>query len=483
MNISTFLRKNILYITFVFFLCSCLFLLLQESFGRGLFILLSLFAWVLLLFFTKKGITASILYILIVLPFNITYQLPHSISLLGTETVLYDPYVGGVFVNYLVPTISILDLGLFLLILSIVKEIKISKLKEIFLPFKWYLLVFVGFLLLQNIFLFDILIILNSVRFLSIIFLIIYIPKIIDFLRFKYLQLSILLILFANTLFQGIVGIIQFSGGSSLGLKWLGESQVVSGMQGSSFIELFDGLFLRAYGTFPHPNVFAGFLLLTSLLSLYFFFEMEKKYRLLSILLLLSSCVFVIFTFSRIVICLFIFNILLFVFILIRKERKLFSFSPLLVVERFVNLFTGGDTSLTDRVKLFKSSISVLKENWLLGTGSGDFVKAMDGYIPRTASGIQLLQPVHNVFMLLLTDLGVFGFVSFVALFYKICVVNMKRITVLIIMIATSLLVLSMFDHYFLSLPQGIVMLGIFIVLLFKESKTLNNDKNNVYKN
>jgi O-antigen ligase len=387
--------------------------------------------------------------------------------------ILYNPYSNGVFVNYLVPTLSILDLGLFLLTVSILKEVKTEVLRKIFQNVKWYLITFLVFILLQNIFLFDFLVLLNTVRFVIVLLLLICMPTLIQSLKTRSFRFSIVIIFLINTLLQGVIGILQFLGGSSLGLKWLGESQVVSGMQGSSFIELFDGLYLRAYGTFPHPNILAGFFLLSFFVSVFFFLRIEKKYKWLPTLLFFSSF-FVLFTFSRIVICLFGLNILVFFILFIRKRKIFFSFTPLLFVERFVNLFTGGDTSASDRINLLRSSISVFKENWYMGTGMGRFVKAMEDFVPRTAGGIQLLQPVHNVIMLLLTDFGIFGFISFVILFYKICVLNIKKVNIGVIAIACSIFVISMFDHYLLSLPQGLILMGIFFVLLFEVSKILN---------
>ncbi len=85
--------------------------------------------------------------------------------------ILYNPYSNGVFVNYLVPTLSILDLGLFLLTVSILKEVKIEVLRKIFQNVKWYLITFLVFILLQNIFLFDFLVLLNTVRFVIILLL------------------------------------------------------------------------------------------------------------------------------------------------------------------------------------------------------------------------------------------------------------------------------------------------------------------------
>lgn len=475
---KAFLKRNILYILLILLLSISTLFLLQESLGRGIFILSSLVFWFVFLILTKKGITASLLYILLVLPFNITYQLHYS-------TNLFDPFVNGIFVNYLNPTVSILDLGVLLLLFSILKEVKISFLRKTISKFKWYLISFLVFLLLQNILLFDLLIFVNSLRFITFVLLLVFLPPVLPLLKSKAIQLPFTLILIFNTFFQGILGIIQFTRGASLGWEFLGESQVVNGMQGSSFLELYDGIYLRAYGTFPHPNILAGFFLLVFFLSIFVFFKERRVFRYIYLAMAFLSGIFVIFTFSRIVLILFVLNALaiFLIYVFKVKGKQFFAFTPTLLIERFGNLFGEGDTSLGDRVNLFKASLSVLKENWLAGTGSGNFVKAMEDFVPRTGSGIQLLQPVHNVLMLLLTDFGVFGFFAFLFLVGKIFFVYIKKITWFTLLLLFSVGLIGMLDHYLISLPQGIVMLCIFLVLSFLFSDTLKKDENNVYKN
>ena len=118
-----FLSKKYLSIivTFSLFLIPLLFLI-NQSIEKGIFILFTLVVWLILFIYTRKLIISSILYILFILPFNITIQLPSVVEFFNTEFLLSTPFVNGVYVNYLVPTISILDLGAFLLLLSIFTE-------------------------------------------------------------------------------------------------------------------------------------------------------------------------------------------------------------------------------------------------------------------------------------------------------------------------------------------------------------------------
>lgn len=415
-------------------------------------------------FFSKNILLSSLLYILIILPLNITFQLPASVHIFNNDILLHSPYVEGVYVNYLVPTLSILDLGAILFLLSSIVQNGWRKFIEIFKRYGIVLPLFVVFLLLQNVLLKDSLSFLNSAR------LVLYILAFLSLVEFfkidkeKYSK-PLILISIISVLIQGVIGISQFTNGSSLGLGFLGESQVVSGMQGSSFVTLGGEVFLRSYGTFPHPNLLAGYLLFNILLALTPLNFKKKKMGILPYVLLLFSSVALLFTFSRISILLVVLVLIVYFGAKIVKG-KLFVFSLPLFFERFVNLFSSGDTSWEDRVNLAKSSLKVIKENWLSGIGIGNFVKGMEGDVPRSVNNVLLLQPVHNFFLLTFAELGLVGFGLYMWLLAKICKKNVVKITLLGVLVLICIFVLVSFDHYAFSLPQGI-MLFFFLLLLF----------------
>jgi O-antigen ligase len=123
--------------------------------------------------------------------------------------------------------------------------------------------------------------------------------------------------------------------------------------------------------------------------------------------------------------------------------------------------------------------MEVIKENFFLGTGLGNSIRAMEDYIPRSSNGILILQPVHNVFLLLFSELGVFGFVSFFYILIRIFLENFKRLTYFKITVLLSIVIIGFWDHYLFSLPQG---LGIFLflyVLLVLDLRGLDYDKEN----
>ena len=466
-------RKEFLFIVIVLILFLALSpILLKESPLKTLVIFLSLLSWVGLFIYTKKLLLSSLLYIFLVLPFNITLQLPLSVEIFNTELLLAEPFVEGIYVNYLVPSISILDLGILIALVSVVVERGFSFYLDLFKDLRNGLVILLLFLLVQNLFLSDFNSLLFSLRLFSLILLFFSMLQITKEERLnktvkEKILISGIVILLTNVLLQGTLGVIQFKRGSSLGIDFLGESEIVSGMMGSSFVELSGQLFLRAYGTFPHPNVLGGFLLL----GIFFGIFLYQRRRLIGSLLIGVSFLAMVFTFSRIHILLSMVVILVFLSkqILFKKKSLLsISFSPLLLVERFQNLFNSGDRGWSERLDLVKASFRVIKENWLIGIGGGNFVKGMEGFVPRTSRGILLTQPVHNIFLLYLSEFGILGFfLIFYALFYTIInIKNIKKISLYGILIILVIMVIGLFDHYLFSLPQGMVILTSFLFLL-----------------
>jgi putative inorganic carbon (HCO3(-)) transporter len=454
-NISKILEKYWNYIlSIVIFIL--LIPLINDSGERVIVIASFLIFWNLAGVLLKDYVKASVLTLLLMLPFNITYQLPYSI--LGIQ--LAEPFVDGVIVNYLIPTISILDLGVILLLLSLLVG------KKIELRFKGFsfLKIFVMFgiyLTILSIFKGGFLSILNSFRILLYIFTFYSILKNIKEIFNQRINTYILLGAIALVVFQGVLAFSQFRGGTSLGLTFLGESQVVSGMMGSSFLNLDGSLYLRGYGTFPHPNVFAGWLILNILLGWYLFENMNRR-RDISIALMVMSSLSLVLTFSRIafLVCTIIWIAFLIKVFFNSRRLKTYSFLGLMS-ERLSNLFTGGDTSWGDRVGLMESSFSVIRENMLTGVGLGRFIPNMGDTVPRSGSGILLLQPVHNIFLLFISEIGLIGFTLFSTLLYFFFKKREWSLRFIIGLIA--ILIIGMFDHYLLSLPQG---LAVFLLIL-----------------
>lgn len=409
-------------------------LFLNDNPGRALVLLGALCIWLFLGFKLKSFSLSSLLLLLFIFPFNITKNLEF----------LSDPYVDNVLVNFLIPHLSILDLFSVLSLFAFWYEGKFV------LPQKQY----ITFVLLL---LFSLTLNFSWLSVISIFRVVLYLQAITMIVKGfeKAWSGLILKVLVAVVVIQVLVAGYQVFYDRVLGIGWLGESQVISGSIVSSFLNIGEEVTLRGYGTFPHPNVLAGFLLFNLFAGLHYIKSQQKVGWWFVGLCFLG----LILTFSRLHLIL---GVVLILTLLVEIKGKVFS---ILLFDRFAHLISGGDVSVSERVMLLKSSITIVQQN-PFGTGFGMFIKGMEGLAPRTSGGILLLQPVHNILMLLIAENGlIIGCLLFLYLLYFWFMCLVKRYKGMLgIMAFLSVILIAMSDHYFLTVPQGIMLLLLTII-------------------
>ncbi|MGI6423322.1 MAG: hypothetical protein ACOX0X_01710 [Candidatus Dojkabacteria bacterium] len=422
-------------------------LLTFQNIPKGIFLILLFTIWYIFTLKKPKSLT-TLPFLLSVVPFNITLQIPF----FNTE-----PFVAGFWVNYLIPTISILDIFAILLLIQLCFLLKKEVIKK-YLKDK-YLLILLLFFIIHTLITQNLLSTLLYTRIflylITFLLLLSYLKKT-EYIKKVAKERWVFFLLLSSVLIQGVIGIYQFLKGASLGVFFLGESKLVSGMGDTSFIDINGQLYLRAYGTFPHPNILAGWYLFIFLLSFALYKESKKKIYLFLILL---TSILLLLTFSRVSILL-----LLLILTIFFVGKKVFSFSSLLYF-RFMNIFSSMDSSFSDRVKLIELNFKIFKENILLGTGLGNSLYFYKENIPFTQGGRLLLQPVHNIWVLNFVELGLFLGIYYLYILFRYFLrgVKMNRFTVSILLF---LVIVGMFDHYFFTLPQGNVIFFLSLVLI-----------------
>ena len=258
----------------------------------------------------------------------------------------------------------------------------------------------------------------------------------------------IFLPLILGILFESGLAILQFFKGGTLGLWILGERTFSIATPGIAKFN-FQGLeFLRPYATFPHPNVLAGYVIVTlTLLS--------------SRLAVLVGGIAVFLTMSRVAILAGI--VLSFIFL--RKKLLFFLIililSPILFI-RFSSLFSYDNLTFLRREELFVSSWNLFLENPILGIGLNNFIPAQQQLITGPS---RFLQPVHNIFLLTLSETGIIGLIGLISLIGYSLKSPSIRYTLY------PILFLGLFDHYFLTLPQGYRLLFLVWGLSFAQAK------------
>jgi len=242
--------------------------------------------------------------------------------------------------------------------------------------------------------------------------------------------------------FQAIIGIWQFIIQHSVGLFWLKESLISSNIDGVAKIVFHGDKFIRAYGLFPHPNILGGFLLVSIILTLAYdkMFHVEHLERswkqivprgTMERLILAIQIIAMILTFSKsatigifIASTYFVWKSNTKMFHVEHFTRKLFLVVAIIITSLII---LRPDTnsllfkSLNERLFYLNVSRGTISNNSVVGVGSGQFVLDMDNNVPRlsadSADGTLLepwqYQPVHNVFLLIWSELGIIGLFLF----------------------------------------------------------------------
>jgi O-antigen ligase len=261
----------------------------------------------------------------------------------------------------------------------------------------------------------------------------------------KYLPYSLLIVC--------VLAFLQFILGRTIGLWVLGERSFDLSTPGIATFNWYGEVFLRPYATFSHPNVLAAFTLLCGLLLL-FLNQIKSMFILITQVSVLLT---VLLSFSRASIAvisilgLFLFRKQLYLVVLV-----FVLLSPLLFV-RFESAFNFDQISLTRREELAESAWTIAKEHPFVGVG-------LNNYIPTAVDSSFLsgtnrfLQPVHNIFLLMLSETGLVGFLGFLVFFISPLFFHSEKNLLKKSQIVAFLLTISflgMLDHYFLTLPQG----------------------------
>ena len=295
------------------------------------------------------------------------------------------------------------------------------------------------------------------------------------FLINRVIKLETLINIFLfSVIFQAFVAIFQYIFQSSIGLGFLGESSIGSEVEGVAKIDVEGGKLIRPYGTLPHPNILAGYLLTGIILA----FSKLKKKRNFAILALVVLTAAFILAFSRgaflaaIVAALIYYSIkdtkLKFKYIVLIGVGLFFMIVLFNLEQTFFSRMLFTDTaSFNERVMYFNISKYMMYLN-PFGIGIGNFTLALPEYTSIKLDPWQF-QPVHNAYMLIMNEMGVHSTVLFLGIFgtfavslfkkMKKAVKSEKVLGALLIAALVAIFVVGLFDHYTFSLYHGLALL------------------------
>jgi len=320
-------------------------------------------------------------------------------------------------------------------------------------------------------------------------------------------ETKILQVLLYSGIFQAILAIAQFIKQGSIGIKFVEAGIFSPDSPGVANFILNGERIMRSYGSFSHPNVLAGFLLM----AIFAFYAIWLK-KPINILRCIGFAILVFamfLTFSRTAIAVFGVMSLMFFLFEFFKLRKLeyteqrladgkkiiklfllFAVSCLLTIiilfpyikARFFTI-SMEEQAVDLRIFYNKMAVEMIKEKPVLGIGIGNFVNYSQNYpaylraaskvagvASRSGSGQSLpdwiYQPVHNIYLLIASEIGILGLLAFLGF---VAMVIIKKIKSTFLFLVISFLILALLDHYFWTLQSGGIMFWLALSLTQKE--------------
>ncbi len=310
------------------------------------------------------------------------------------------------------------------------------------------------------------------------------------FARTVRTQTTMLSLLVISGVLQSLLAILQVLLQRSLGLFFLtGESRLSPSIDNVAKVLVDGDRYIRAYGTLPHPNILAAFLVLALLAAITLLPRIIEKNRQL-LLLVAATCILtwgLVTTLSR---ASFLYGaiavIVLSTYVLHVKLRRWNSFhvkrlafataliimfaASLLIANRnflTARLTTGntnGDVSKSMREELGKTANDLIVLHPLVGTGLNTII--FDETAKRPALASWRYQPVHNIYHLLLVEGGTVTLVGFLIVILASLVSRLRQLKnaptsfgAFSVVALLFLLAIGFYDHFLITLQQGQLML------------------------
>jgi hypothetical protein len=384
---------------------------------------------------------------------------------LGKHFVFRWSYARGILIDYLVPTVYFQDFLIILLLLTWFVESHPRFIKTSLAHYPWifrFLILFLTSVFISTVF---------SVRVVASLYFVV--RLVLGILLFVYVSHNFILsvdfpviarILCISVFFLGVLGVIQWNKQGSLFDNYLffGEQPYSSSVRGVAVENILGVAKIPAYGVFRHPNVFGGFLSIV----LIWIFSLRRKNSFVYLSLLFGvGALF--YTFSQVA---WLFLILGLAFLYLYRRFGNLGIRLSLLVTLLLSLIflciplicridnLCRMPSLSIRSLLEVGAFKALSGNVPFGTGPSTASLVIEVLVPQLRP-IRFPQPVHNIFLLIFLESGVFALFFFVLIFGFVLTSLFKRRPVyweFLFITLLQMLILGGFDHYLYTIHQTV---------------------------
>lgn len=224
---------------------------------------------------------------------------------------------------------------------------------------------------------------------------------------------KILTFLIASASLVSLYGLYQYVVGAEMDAAWVD-------------VKNNPNVRVRVYSVFMNPNVLAEYLIMIIPISVALFwyntglgkktlFFLTTIINVLAMLLTLSRGGWLGFAMSALVYILLVDK--RFLLLSIPAALAGIYLLPQTIINRILSIGNVADSSSSYRVKIWKISLEIIRDNWLVGVGFGyiPFKNTFGQYIRTMPT-----QHAHNTVLEILAEIGIIGFISFLFLLFVI---------------------------------------------------------------